>query len=300
MSSETSADRQATVLFADVTGSTRLYEAAGDAAAAEAIARCMERLRACAQGAGGRVVKRFGDQIMAVFGSPDDAAEAAARMHQAIDALPAVGETALGVHIGLHCGPVLQRDGDVYGDTVNLAARLASAAVKGQTVTSSETLSRLGPVFRAWSRRLYPVQVKGRAGEVELCELVWRASADETTAGLGGARGRPNPLALRVLYRGKTLVRRRQGDVIVIGREQTCELVVLESKASRRHCTIERRPDKFVLADHSTNGTYITQEGDPELLLRREELILRRHGWIAFGEPLAASPSAAEYFCESS
>lgn len=298
MPRETPPERCATVLFADITGSTKLYEAAGDALAAEAIAACVDQLRECAHCAGGRVVKRYGDQIMVVFDAPDAAAEAAAHMHQALEALPAVGGLPLGVHIGFHFGPVLQRDDDIFGDTVNLAARLASAAVKGQTVTSSETLARLGPVYRAWSRRLYPIQVKGRAGEVELCEMVWRASEDETTLGAQVPRERGKRLVLRLVYRDKTVVRRRQTELILIGRDQTCDLVVLEDKASRRHCTIERRQDKFVLADHSTNGTYVTQEGDAELLLRREELILRKHGWFALGEPREIAPEAIEYFCD--
>jgi adenylate cyclase len=286
------------VFFADVTGSTKLYETAGDATAAEAIGRCIERLCEGAEGAGGRVLKHYGDQIMALFAHPDHAAEASARMHQAVEALPAVSGTTLGVHIGFHCGPVLQKEGDVFGDTVNLAARLASAARKGQTVTSVETLALMGPIYRAWARQLYPIQVKGRAGEVEICEIVWRTSEDETTLGVRMPREETKRRVLRLVYRGKTVVRRRQIEVVAIGREQDCDLVVLEDKASRRHCTIERRQEKFVLSDHSTNGTYVTQEGDAELLLRREELILGRHGWIAFGEPLAASSASVEYFCE--
>src|SRR5205807_9653520 len=81
-----------TVLFANVTGSTKLYEAAGDAQAAEAIGRCLERLRLSAEATGGRVVKTMGDSVMALFSNPDAAASAAARMQVAIESLAAVGE----------------------------------------------------------------------------------------------------------------------------------------------------------------------------------------------------------------
>ena len=72
-------------------------------------------------------------------------------------------------------------------------------------------------------------------------------------------------------------------------------ITVADTMASRRHCTIERRQDKFFVKDHSTNGTYVTVEGDSELLLRREELTLRKHGWIAFGQPRAGTEEVVEF-----
>ena len=68
--------------------------------------------------------------------------------------------------------------------------------------------------------------------------------------------------------------------------------------ASRLHCTIERRQSKFVLADHSTNGTYLTPEGDAEILLQREEFTLGKHGWIACGQQRASTTEVIEYFCD--
>ena len=118
------ASRQTTVLFADVTGSMKLYEAAGDALAAEAIGRCLEKLRLSAEATGGRVVKTMGDSVMALFSSPDAAASAAASMQIAIESLPPLGDIKLGLRIGFHAGPVIQRNNDIYGDTVNVAYRL--------------------------------------------------------------------------------------------------------------------------------------------------------------------------------
>src|SRR5438270_1803468 len=186
--------RQTTVLFADVSGSTKLYETAGDAAALEAIGQIIDKLRRATEADGGRVVKTLGDEIMALFALPDAAASAAAQMHAAIDALPAVGaqmhaaidalpavgDTKLSVRIGFHAGPVIQRDNDVFGDTVNLAARLVEQAMKGQIIIAEETAGLLSPVFRNWARRLYSIQVKGKDKEVMLCELVWRQTADMT------------------------------------------------------------------------------------------------------------------------
>src|SRR5205823_11186185 len=89
------------------------------------------------------------------------------------DALPIYVKLALGV--GFHHGPVIQKDDQVYGDTVNLAAKLVEQAANGQIITTRETASHLSPIYRAWMRKLYSIDIKGRSGQVALCELVWRA-----------------------------------------------------------------------------------------------------------------------------
>src|SRR2546428_10153279 len=157
--------RVTTVLFADVSGSTRLYETEGDAAALDAIGRCIERLSQAAESVGGRVLKTIGDEVMVLFPTPDAAASAASEMHAAVDTLPPVNGNKLGVRIGFHSGPVIQRDNDVFGDTVNLAARLVEQAVKGQIIISLETAEVLSPAFRVFTRPVDPMQVKGQAGE---------------------------------------------------------------------------------------------------------------------------------------
>ncbi len=291
-------ERQATVLFADVSGSTKLYEVAGDAKALEAISSCLAAARRATESAGGRVVKTIGDEVMAVFPAPDAAATAAAEMQGHIDALPEVAGTKLGVRIGFHCGPVLQQDDDIFGDTVNMAARLTAQAKKSEIITSADTASLLGPVYRSMVRDLYSITVKGKADEIGLAELVWRRDADATV--YAGARPKTRTVAggLRLRYRGQETVRRRENDSAAIGRDVNCDLVVDDDMASRNHCTIERRQDKFWLKDHSTNGTYVTFEGDAELLLQREEVTLRKHGWISFGHPREPGVEAVEFFCD--
>src|SRR5256886_17155511 len=157
--------RQTTVLFAGVSGSTKLYETAGDAAALTAIGRCIERMRKAAESTGGRVVKTIGDEIMALFPSPDAAAGAASEMHATIEQLPEVGGAKLGVRVGFHSGPVIQREDDVFGDTVNMAARLVEQAGKGQIIISHETAERVSPAVRVVTRPLYPVPGKGKGGK---------------------------------------------------------------------------------------------------------------------------------------
>ena len=184
-------DRLATVLFADVSGSTKLYETAGDDAALEAISACLDAARKATESAGGRVIKTIGDEVMSVFPSPDAAANAAAEMQGRIEQLPPVAGTKLGMHIGFHHGPVLQRDDDVFGDTVNLASRLASQAKKGEIITSTDTAGLLGPVFRgmvraphvgAFARRH---AVHGLDGDLQRA----RVSPDEPVGPRGGDTG---------------------------------------------------------------------------------------------------------------
>jgi adenylate cyclase len=289
--------RQVTVLFADVSGSTKLYESEGDKVAMDAIARCVDVLRRTVETSGGRVVKTIGDEVMAAFATPDAAAFAASNMQYAIEALPEVGATKLGVRIGFHFGPVIQSENDIFGDTVNVAARLVEQAARGQIILSRETSDRLGPVFRSFKRPLYAIHIKGKTEEVELCELIWRQADDVTMSVASRTNAKPEPLVLRLKYRDQEIVRRRDQDVITMGRDLQCSLVIATSWASRQHCVVERRQDRFVLADQSTNGTYVTEEGGTEILLRREEFRLGKHGWIAFGQPQAVAEAVVEYFC---
>jgi class 3 adenylate cyclase len=294
-----SADRESTVLFADVTGSTRLYEEAGDSRALDAIDACLDTLRRAAEASGGRVVKTTGDEVMALFAAPDMAADAAVRMHLAVDALPPLDGHKLGVRIGFHAGPVIQRDNDVFGDTVNLASRLVEQATRGQALTSAATVELLTPALRGSTRRLYDITVRGKADEIALCELLWQKSADITDFPATHAAKKPARLTLRLLYRGREIVRRRLQESITLGRDPASTVVVAEQAASRHHCLIERRQDKYVVRDHSSNGTYVTVEGERrETILRREEAALRGHGWIAFGRPKAEAEDALEYWCD--
>src|SRR5437588_5945837 len=155
--------RHATVLFPDVSGSTSLYETAGDAVALTAIGRCIERMRTAAESTVFFFKQKTAYEIMALFPSPDAAAGAASEMHATIEQLAEVGGTKLGVRVGFHSGPVIQRDDDVFGDTVNMAARLVEQAGKGQIIISHETAELLSPAFRIFKRPLYSIQVKGKA-----------------------------------------------------------------------------------------------------------------------------------------
>jgi hypothetical protein len=235
---------------------------------------------------------------MVLFPRPDAAAMAAARMQTAMEELPAVGETKLGLRVGFNAGPVIQRDNDVFGDTVNLASRLVDQAGKGQIITSAETAAQLGPLYQSWIRQLYAIQVKGKSEEVALAEIVWKFDQHTTKVASLAPPPRLGRSVLRLKYVGRETVRRRETESITLGRGEDCGLAILDDRASRHHCTIERRSDKWVLKDHSTNGTWVTAEGQSEIVLQREEYTLGKHGWIAFGQARTGAAEVVEYFCE--
>src|SRR3989442_862924 len=270
--------RQTTVLFADVSGSTSLYETAGDVAALDAIGLCIGRLSQAAESTGGRGLMTMGDEGMVLFSTADAAADGGSEMHAALATLPPGHRTQLGVRLRLHSRPVIQRDNDVFGDTVNLAARLVDQAQKGQIVTSRETAQQLSPALRATSRRLYSITIKGKADRGELCEIEWRPVSEATNDPGPRPEARSAAAALRLSYRDLQLVRRRQHDLVVIGRDASCGLVIAGENVSHLHCTIVRHHDRLVLTDHSTHGTFVTVDRDAEILLHDDDMTLHRHG----------------------
>jgi adenylate cyclase len=285
------------VLFADVSGSTKLYETIGDAAAHEAIDLCVRLFSALTVQHGGRVVKTIGDEVMAVFPDASHAGSAARDIQLGVNEMAPVGKVRLGVRIGMHQGPVMERDGDVFGDTVNLAARLTEMATRGQIITSLDTVQLLTPIQKMDCRQLYSIPVKGKEREVPICELMWSDSDDATQVVAQHATTDAGN-ALRLVYRTRVVILGGEKRSIVLGREATADLVIPDRMASRAHCEIEQRQDKFVLADHSANGTYLSIDGDREIVLRREEAMLRGHGFIALGQSRATATEFVEYFCE--
>ncbi|HKU45970.1 MAG TPA: adenylate/guanylate cyclase domain-containing protein [Burkholderiales bacterium] len=290
-------ERETTVVFADILGGADLIAKAGDSAAVAALGACLAHLKKAAEGCGGRVVNRSADKLMVLLPTPDAAADAAAAMHGAMETLPPAGDTKLTLGIGFHHGPVIQKDNEVWGDTVNLAAQLVEQAANGQIITTRETASHLSPLYRAWMRKLYSIDIKGRSGQVALCELVWRAD-DNATLFAKNRNTRVASTTLTVVYRDKTIVRRRDRDSITIGRDPNCGIPIADDQASRLHCTIERRQDKWFLIDHSTNGTYVSVDGADDVLVQREEFTLTGRGRIACGQPSVSTKEIVAFTVE--
>jgi adenylate cyclase len=285
------------VLFADVSGSTKLYDTIGDDAAHQAIDLCLKLFSALTEQHGGRVIKTIGDEIMAVFPEASKAGAAARDIQLGINEMAPVGKVRLGVRIGMHQGPVMEKAGDLFGDTVNLAARLTEMASRGQIITSLDTVNLFTPLQKMDCRQLYSIPVKGKEREVAICELMW-TDTDDATQMVAQRASTDAGNALRLVYRSRVLTLGADRKTVVLGRDNTADLVIPDRMASRAHCEIEQRQDKFVLADRSANGTYLSIDGDREIVLRREESLLRGHGFIALGQSRATATEFVEFFCE--
>jgi adenylate cyclase len=286
------------VLFADVSGSTRLYEKLGNARALECIGLCLSIMRQSVKTSGGRVIKTIGDELLCVFPTATAAAQAAMDMQARIDIQAPVDGQPLQIRVGLQFGPVLHENDDVFGDCVNVAARMVKLAKPAHIMVAGECMQAMDAGMRSQARAIDKLHVKGRAKEIDVYELPWKHSDDLTTL----ASRPPEDLQqkprvrLRLRHNGRDIVFGARQDVIRFGREASSDVVVADRKASRDHARIERRRDKFVLIDVSSNGTFITFHGEPEMPVRREEIVLHGHGSISFGHPFALDPAEVATF----
>jgi adenylate cyclase len=288
--------KERAILFADISGSTALYELLGDKPAAKAIDACLGVLREVIARRDGQVVKTIGDELMVVFNNPEAACEAAREMQQSITALPPTAGAKLAIRIGFHFGLVLEDKGDFWGDGVNTAARLAGLAKAGQILTTGATANSLPGIQRSNLRDLDAISVKGKHDAVRVFELMWGDTEDATqVAGLASSAKVEAELTLEVGER--TVGFPRDKSVLVLGRENTCDVVVREKTASRQHARIERRGVQYVLVDESTNGTYVAIEGDREVLLRRDSVMLRGRGKIALGTSTGSALEMVLFEC---
>ena len=277
------------VLFADISGSAKLYESLGDTEALSTIERCLAIIRQACLDSGGRVVKMIGDEVMAVFPAADCAARAATDMQARVSMQRTARGAPLAIHVGFNYGPVLEEDNDVFGDSVIIAARLSNLARAGQVFTSAQTVQELPPALRARTRSQHAQTVKGKQKDIDLFELVWQETEDELTAlsthvNIGRAH-------LLLKHGERQIELSDAAPTLSIGRDLHNDVVIADRKASRMHAHIERRRDKFVLVDHSSNGTYVTVQGESEIVLRREELLLRSSGQVSFGHAHKDDPS---------
>ena len=289
------------VLFADVSDSTRLYEAIGDTAAYGNVREVVGMLKAITEAYSGRVIKTIGDGLMCVFPDADDAANAAVEMQRQIaDRPPLESGKRLTIRVGFHYGPVIEDADDVFGDSVNLASRIAGLALAGQALTTTDTVAALSTSLRDTVRPINALPVKGKAEEIEVHELMWHASLDRTVIPGRPAEGMPVVKAatgprIKLLYRGREITAR---ETVYLGRDASNTVFIMDPLASRRHAKIELRGGHFVLVDQSSNGTCVVIAGAPELLLKRQELVLYSSGRIAFGHSTTEGSDTVEFDCE--
>ena len=288
------------ILFADVAGSSGLYQNYGDTQALASIERCLSVMRAATAEYRGRVIKTIGDELMVVFASADDAFCAACEMQWRVADIPACGADKLAVRIGFHYGQTLQQNGDVFGDSVNIAARLVALAKAGQIITSGRTIREVDRIYAAHARKLSALKLRGMDHAEIIYEALWHDN-ENITALISGVLPQ-SPASARLILRHGGVVTGvdSASQSVTLGRDPASSVVVASRRASRMHARIESRRDKFVLIDQSSNGTYVTDENGRETVLRMEEMALRGRGVVSFGEPVVAGAEGLlEFICET-
>jgi len=277
------------VLFADITGTNALYESLGDARALMIRTRCLVLLEEQVYEHRGQVIKTVGDEILSVFPDASTAAAAAIAMQQRIEHFSADASVVLGLKVGMRSGALIEEQGDVFGDAVNIAARLVKLAHAGQIITDGATAASMRATLRRRAREIDRRRVKGKTAEIEIVEIGWRRRAGEPFTTEQGAlieRTRSARMLLTVDDREIGIDSARAS--FTIGRDASNDLPIASRKASRQHARIEWRRDKFVLFDHSTNGTYVTLEGEGEVMVKHESFLLRGRGTLSIGETAKA------------
>lgn len=266
------------ILFADICDSMPLYEKAGDAGALAVIAACLDEMASLAVRHGGEVIRSKGDDVLCIFDSATGALAAAAAM------LEARGRGMAPIHVGVHAGAVIRAREDVYGDAVNLAARMLALAKPGEMVASKDFAQALPVAAR---ERLVPLGrrlVKGKPDGLDVYSMVLDDGA--RTQILGGSHDRPvapsgvsiMPSVVVELYYEGQILRVGDGERCVIGRAERCDLRVEHPHVSREHACVQVSGGRATFIDRSTAGSWILDRDGTHSTLRRESTPLDGHG----------------------
>ncbi len=296
-------DIELAILFADVVGSTRLFEVMGDLRARDMVATCLEVMREATERHNGTVIKTIGDEVMSTFPTADDALNAAGQMQKQIAAhteLRVEGQP-VAIRIGCHFGPVVLEARDVFGASVHTANRMTSQAKAGQIITTAATVERLSPEWRASVRQIDVATIRGQGGEVALYEVLWQTEDVTSMLPAIALTGRDNrrPQRLRLSVQDREVILDESRPHVAIGRADDNDIVIRGNLISRLHARIEFSRNRFTLTDQSTNGTFVQISGEEEAFVRRDSMPIKGEGLIGLGRiPDQDSPLTIHFVCE--
>lgn len=279
-----------TVVFADLSGSTGLFESAGDLAATQMVTQCTQMLARHFARCGGDVVKYLGDGVLALFDDTVAAVQAAVRMNQAMaeDGLGTVRTPNLGAKAGIGYGSIVRHEGDCYGDAVNVAARLSDRAQAGETLIGEAVFACLPDSLRMACCSLDSISIKGKTSP----QRVWRvdiARTAETTLTtslnlhelINGPRCQPR---IDLEYRGQYARLRGDNAPLELGRLPAAGFFIDEARVSRKHARIEWVGRQCVFTDFSSNGSWVRFAASPTpVVVRRASCLLFGEGEIGLG-----------------
>ena len=290
-------DLEVAIVFADVVGSTQLYDKFGDTKASETVALCLDVMKDATYQFNGTVIKTIGDEVMSTFETVDDAMGAAVMMQSRVTSETRDSGIPVTIRIGCHYGPVVQEQNDIFGAAVHTANRMTSQAKAKQIVISGFTVEQMSPELKRQTRQIDVATVRGRLDEVALYELVWQP--DEATSMLPTLEWENRDRrASRLLinFKDSTIELSDKRKSINLGRADDNDLVVKGNLISRIHAKIEMRRGKFVLIDQSTNGTFIQNVRGQETFIRRDSMELADEGTIGLGRAEEPGTSLAIHY----
>ncbi|HHQ13397.1 MAG TPA: adenylate/guanylate cyclase domain-containing protein [Chromatiales bacterium] len=292
-------EQEVAIVFADVVGSTHLYEALGDDRARETVQRCLDVMKEATEQFGGTVIKTMGDEVMSTFPSPDDAMNAASQMQQGITNNPAISSDGarVSIRIGCHYGAVVADDHDIFGVAVSDASRMTSRAKAGQILTTAATVEQLSGEWKGLVRQIDIAKIRGRTNDVAVYEVLWQPEEATSMLPAVDVTPRVEPATLYLSYRDTELVLGPQGrKSVTIGRADDNDLVVKGNLISRLHARVELTRNRFMLIDESTNGSFVQRDDGEEAYVRRDGIELTGSGVISLGRAAArGSPLSIEY-----
>lgn len=281
-----------TVLFADLRGSTSLYEQLGNAEATSVVTHTVRALATTVVDCGGQVVKTLGDGLMAAFQTPQAGTQAAMQMHEALERLvsrgsehgASAGLRALRLQVALARGEVVEMAGDCYGDAVNVAARLLDHAGDNETLATADVVDGLPEWLQYKFRSLDRLQLRGRVEPVSVHVMGGRRGQDMAATQFGDVAPSAEPEAIRLVWMDLNRVYAGPHLPLVLGRSPQATYCIDDSRVSRSHARIDWHGGTFRLTDLSYNGTYVRFGGDEEIVsLRRGNCTLHGSGVIGLG-----------------
>ena len=286
------------ILFADIAKSTHLYEVLGNTVAQKLIGQCLSIMSKVTLIHNGTVIKTIGDEIMCTFPTAVDAVSAARDMHEALEDIPfdeKPGFTPPNIYVGIQFGPVIREEGDVFGDAVNVAARMVALAKQRQIITTEDTINALPENHGFDVRCIDKTTVKGKSGTMDIYEVIWEQH--DVTVMLDDSVDAPAlKFSMELKFGPQTAEVDENHTMVNLGRQIHNDLVVNDNRVSRSHARIEYRRGKFYLVDQSTNGTYALIQGKKKIHLKRDEAQLLGNGVIGLGrEVTPESPAAIQY-----
>lgn len=277
------------VLFADICGSTSLYENLGDNLARKLIFQCINTMSDMIFAGQGTLVKTIGDEVMATFPSAEAAFHAACSIRNAVENIKPLDGVALHIRIGFNFGPVIRESHDVFGNTVNVASRVTAITRAGQIMTTQAVFDNLPVDLQNRMRQILRAELKGKQDRLDLYQVILeQEDVQSTRIGMPAFRKSADNIDEMILrYRGHTIRVNKECRSVVLGRDETCDLVVQNELASRLHIHIELRFGRFIVVDQSTNGTYVRFSDGNVAHITRDEIYLQGNGSISLGQSFA-------------